>query len=63
MFQNVVRSQVLVAHTYNPSHSGGRDQEDPSSNPVRVNSLGDSSSKKKKKKKNHKKSAVEWLSV
>jgi hypothetical protein len=27
-----------VAHTYNPSYSGGRDQEDSGSKPARVNS-------------------------
>jgi hypothetical protein len=40
-------SQVLVAHAYNPSYSGGRDQEDPSSKPDPV-------SKKNPKNKKHK---------
>jgi hypothetical protein len=30
--------QAPVAHTYNPSYSGGRDQEDHGSKPVRANS-------------------------
>jgi hypothetical protein len=29
---------VLVAHTYNPSYLGGRDQEDHSSKPAQANS-------------------------
>jgi hypothetical protein len=29
---------VLVAHTCNPSYSGGRDQEDPCSKPAQANS-------------------------
>jgi hypothetical protein len=40
---------VLVAHTYNPSYSGSRDQEDRSSKPAQANSLQDPISKKKKK--------------
>jgi hypothetical protein len=32
-------SQAQVAHTCNPSYSGGRDQEDHSSKPVQANSL------------------------
>jgi hypothetical protein len=31
-----------VAHTYNPSNSGGRDQEDRGSKPARANSSQDS---------------------
>jgi hypothetical protein len=42
-------SWVPVAHTYNPSYSGGRDQEDHSSKPDKANSLQDPISKKKKK--------------
>jgi hypothetical protein len=34
-----------VVHACNPSYSGGRDQEDHNSKPVRANSLRDSSSK------------------
>jgi hypothetical protein len=41
-------SWALVAHTCNPSYSGGRDQEDHSSNPAGANSLQDPISKKKK---------------
>jgi hypothetical protein len=37
-----------VADTYNPSYSGGRDQEDHGSKPVRANSSRDSYLKKKK---------------
>jgi hypothetical protein len=37
---------VLVAHTCNPSYSGGRDQEDHGSKPARANSSGDPTSKK-----------------
>jgi hypothetical protein len=32
---------VLVAHAYNPSYSGGRNQEDRSSKPAWANSLRD----------------------
>jgi hypothetical protein len=32
---------MLVAHSYNPSYLGGRDQEDCSSKPAWVNSTGD----------------------
>jgi hypothetical protein len=35
-----------VAHTYNPSYSGGRDQEDCGSKPAQVNSSRDPISKK-----------------
>jgi hypothetical protein len=38
-----------VAHAYNPSHSGGRDQEDHGSKPVWANSSRDSILEKKKK--------------
>jgi hypothetical protein len=38
-------SQVPVAHAYNPSYSGGRDQEDLCSKPVWANSLRDLISK------------------
>jgi hypothetical protein len=34
----VVSSQVLVAHTYNPSYSGSRDQEDRVLKPAWANS-------------------------
>jgi hypothetical protein len=39
-------SQALVAHTCNPSYSGGRDQEDYGSKPTRANSSQDPISKK-----------------
>jgi hypothetical protein len=34
-----MRSQVPVAHTYDPSYSGSRDQEECGSKPARANSL------------------------
>jgi hypothetical protein len=37
--------QVLVAHTYNPSYSGGRDQEDHGSKPACKNNSQDPMSK------------------
>jgi hypothetical protein len=40
-----------VAHAYNPSYSGGSDQEDHGSKPAWANSLPDPVSKKKKHKK------------
>jgi hypothetical protein len=45
LLKAVVRSQAPVAHTCNPSYSGGRDQEDHSWKPVEANSSGDSLSK------------------
>jgi hypothetical protein len=39
-------SQAPVAHTYNTSYSGRRDQEDHSSKPTRGNSLRDAILKK-----------------
>jgi hypothetical protein len=50
---------VLVAHAYNPSYSGGRDQEDCSSKPAQANSLLDPISKKPFTKIG----LVEWLKV
>jgi hypothetical protein len=47
---------VLVAHTYNPNSSGGRDQEDHSSKPAWANCSRDPISKNL-----HKKELVEWL--
>jgi hypothetical protein len=52
-------SRVLVAHTCNPSYSGGRDQEDHGSKPAWTNSSRDPSLKKPY----HKKGLVEWLKV
>jgi hypothetical protein len=40
----------MVAHTCNPSSSGGRDQEDHGSKLAQANSFGNPISKKKKKK-------------
>jgi hypothetical protein len=34
-------AQAPVAHTYNPSYSGGRDEEDQGSKPAWANSLQD----------------------
>jgi hypothetical protein len=45
-------SQVPVAHAYNTSYLGGRDQEDCGSKPAQANSSRDPISKKKKKNKN-----------
>jgi hypothetical protein len=44
-------SQELVAHSYNPSYSGGRDQEDQGLKPAWTNSLQDPISKKKPSQK------------
>jgi hypothetical protein len=52
-------SQVSVGHTCNPSHSGGRNQEDGRSKPAWGNSLRDPLLKKPL----HKKGLVEWLKV
>jgi hypothetical protein len=51
-------SWVPVAHTYNPSYSGGRDQEDHGSKPAQANS---SRGPILKKKKITKIGLVEWL--
>jgi hypothetical protein len=50
-------SQALVAHTCNPSYSGGRDQEDHSLKPALANSSETLSQKKKKKKNSTQKRA------
>jgi hypothetical protein len=47
---------VSVAHAYNPSYSGGRDQKDYSSKSAQANSSQDPITKKKK---NHQKGLVE----
>jgi hypothetical protein len=44
-------SQVLVAHTCNPSYSGGRDQEDHGSKTAQADSSQDLISKKPSQKK------------
>jgi hypothetical protein len=49
----VASSQVLMAHTCNPSYSGDRDQEDLSSKPAWANSSQTLSQK----------GLVEWLEV
>jgi hypothetical protein len=59
-FKKEVWSWVLVAHTYNPSYSGGRDQEDCSLKPSEANSSRDPILKKPFI---HKKVLVEWLKV
>jgi hypothetical protein len=41
-----VPSWASVAHTYNPSYSGGKDQEDRSLKPAQANSSQDPISKK-----------------
>jgi hypothetical protein len=45
--------QVLVAHTFNPKYSGGRDQEDCDLNPPLANSSGDPISKSHTHKHTH----------
>jgi hypothetical protein len=55
----VIRCGVLVAHAFNHSYSGGRDQEDRSSTPAQENS----SQNPIWKKNHHKKGLVEWLKV
>jgi hypothetical protein len=49
-------SQAPVAHTCNPSYSGGRDPEDHSLKPAQANSICETLSGK-----NYKKGLVEWL--
>jgi hypothetical protein len=50
-----------MAHAYNPSYSGGRDQEDHGSKPAQANSLRDPMLKKKKP--SPKKGLMEWFKV
>jgi hypothetical protein len=50
---------ALVAHTCNPSYSGGRDQEDPGSKPTGANSSRDPILKKKASQKG----LVKWFKV
>jgi hypothetical protein len=54
----ITTSQAPVAHTCDPSYSGGRDQEDYGSKPAQANSSRDPP-----KKTLHKKKLVEWLKV
>jgi hypothetical protein len=53
------------AHAYNPSYSGGRDQEDHSLRSAQANSFRDpiSKDKNKTKKTHHQKGLVELLKV
>jgi hypothetical protein len=50
---------MLVAHAYNPSYSGGRDQEDGISKPARANIPETLSQKHPSQQKG----LVEWLKV
>jgi pSer/pThr/pTyr-binding forkhead associated (FHA) protein len=52
-------SQEPVAQAWNPSYSGGRDQEDQGLKPVQANSSQEPISKKNQ----HKIGLVEWLEV
>jgi hypothetical protein len=52
-------SQALVAHTFNPTYSGDRDQEDCGSKPA----LANSSMRPCLKKTLPKKGLVEWLKL
>jgi hypothetical protein len=54
-----LRSWAPVVRAYNPSYSGGRDQEDCHSKPAQANSLQDPISKTPITKKG----LVEWLKV
>jgi hypothetical protein len=49
--QKTVSSQVLVAHSYNPSYSGGRNQKDHSLKSDGANSLYDPISRKRPSQK------------
>jgi hypothetical protein len=49
--QELTVNQALVVHAYNPSYSGGRDQEDHSSKPDWANSSQDPISKTPSTKK------------
>jgi hypothetical protein len=54
-----MEGQALVAHTCNPSYSGGRDQEDHSLKPSQANNLWDAISKNSSQKIG----VAEWLKV
>jgi hypothetical protein len=56
---NLIYSWAPVAHTCDPSYSGGRDQEDHGSKPA----CAKSSVGPYLKKTHHKKGLVEWLKV
>jgi hypothetical protein len=49
--KNYIMCWTLVAHTCNPSYSGGRAQEDHSSKPAQANTLRDTISEKTLEKK------------
>jgi hypothetical protein len=51
LFKNLIWGQTPVAHTCNPSYSGGKDQEDRGSKPAWANGLRDPISKKRITKK------------
>jgi hypothetical protein len=59
LYQKTCLSQVQVAHTCNPSCSGGGDQEDRGSKLA----WGNSSARPYLEKTIHKKGLVEWLEV
>jgi hypothetical protein len=54
-------SQAPMAHSCNPSYSGGGDQENHTLKPARAKLFWEPLSQKKKK--NHKKGLAEWLKV
>jgi hypothetical protein len=56
---NVKCGQEPVAHTGNPTYSGGRDQEDHGLKPAQANSCA----RPYLEKTYHKKGLVEWLKV
>jgi hypothetical protein len=57
-FKMCILSRALVAHSCNPSYSGGRDQEDRGSK-----SAGENSARDSIKKTHHKKGLLEWFRV
>jgi hypothetical protein len=58
MGHHKVRHKALVAHAYDSSYSGGRNQEDHSLKPTQANSLQDPI-----EKTHHRKGLVEWFQV
>jgi hypothetical protein len=56
-------SWALVAHTCNPSYSGGRDQEDHNLKPVWANNSQDPISKISNTYTHKKQGLLEWLKV
>jgi hypothetical protein len=55
--QQIFAQWALVAHAYNPSYSGGRDQENCGSQPALVKQF----TRPYLEKTHHKKGLVEWL--